>query len=167
MANYDSLTQIYNRRKLMEKAEKELLKSKKFGHLISVLMIDIDNFKLVNDRYGHLAGDEVLKALAKSCIDNIRRTDIIGRFGGEEFLIILPQTNEKTAFKVAADIKESTADLETVYKGEIIKITISIGIETALIAEESLSIDNLINNADIALYKAKNNGKNQICSFHA
>jgi diguanylate cyclase (GGDEF)-like protein len=163
MANFDSLTQIYNRRKLMEKAEKELLKSIKLGHLISVLMIDIDNFKVVNDRYGHLAGDEVLKALAKSCVNSIRRTDIIGRFGGEEFLIILPGTDKENAFKVAADIKESAADLETVFKGEMIKITVSIGIETALIAEENLSIDNLINNADIALYKAKNNGKNQIC----
>lgn len=167
MANYDSLTQIYNRRKLMEKAEKELMKSKKFGHLISVLMIDIDNFKLVNDRYGHLAGDEVLKALAKSCTDNIRRTDIIGRFGGEEFLIILPRTDKKIALKIAADIKESAVNLETVYKGEIINITISVGIETALILEENFSIDNLINNADIALYKAKNNGKNMICSFSA
>lgn len=167
MANYDSLTQIYNRRKLMEKAEKELLKSKKLGHLISVLMIDIDNFKAVNDRYGHLAGDEVLKALAKSFVNSIRRTDIIGRFGGEEFLIVLPGTDKKAALKVAANIKEAAADLETVFKGEIIKVTVSIGIETALIAEDNLSIDNLINNADIALYKAKNNGKNQICSFDA
>jgi len=165
MANYDSLTQIYNRRKLMEKAEKELMKSKKFGHLISVLMIDIDNFKLVNDRYGHLAGDEVLKALAKACSDNLRRTDIIGRFGGEEFLIILPRTDKNTALKIASDIKESAAHLETEYKGETINITISVGVETALILEENLSIDNLINNADIALYKAKNNGKNKICSF--
>ena len=165
MANYDSLTQIYNRRRLMEEAEKVLLQSKRFGYFISFLMIDIDHFKMINDRYGHLAGDEILKKLAKVCKDRIRRTDILGRFGGEEFLIILPDANKESVVKVATDIKESIANMEIVFKDKLIKITISIGIETAMITEENFSVDRLIYNADMALYQAKHNGRNQICSF--
>lgn len=165
MANYDSLTQIYNRRRLMEEAEKEMLKSRRNGHFISVIMIDIDHFKMINDRYGHLAGDKVLKTLAKVCKGRIRRTDIIGRFGGEEFLILLPETNKENAFKVATNIKESIANMKVILKAETISITISIGIETAIITGENFSVDKLINNADMALYKAKNNGRNQISSY--
>ncbi|HYE09351.1 MAG TPA: diguanylate cyclase [Patescibacteria group bacterium] len=164
MANYDSLTQIYNRRRLMEEAEKEILKSRRSGRFISALMIDIDHFKMINDKYGHLAGDKVLKVLAKVCKGRIRRTDILGRFGGEEFLILLPETNKENAFKVASTIRESIANTKIVFKEETIRITISIGIETAIIVEENSSVDKLINNADMALYKAKNNGRNQICS---
>lgn len=165
MANYDSLTQIYNRRRLMEEAEKEMLKSIRYGRSISALMIDIDHFKHINDRYGHLAGDEVLKALAKVCKARIRRTDILGRYGGEEFLVILPEAAKEHAVKVAMDIKESIAAMEIAFKGKVIKITISIGIEAVAIVQDGLSVDKLINNADMALYKAKNNGRNQICLY--
>ncbi|HYE81125.1 MAG TPA: diguanylate cyclase [Clostridia bacterium] len=165
MADYDSLTQIYNRRRLMEEAEKELLKSGRNSHFISILMIDIDHFKMINDRYGHLAGDKVLKTLAKVCKARIRRTDIIGRFGGEEFLIILPEANRDIAFKVATSIKESIANMKIPFQAEIIRTTISIGIETAIIAEKNHSVDKLINNADMALYMAKNNGRNRVISY--
>ncbi len=167
MANYDSLTQIYNRRRLMVEAEKELLRARRYGHFISVLMIDIDHFKAINDRHGHLAGDEVLKALAKACKDRIRATDILGRFGGEEFLIILPEANKENAIKAAEDLKECIANLEILLKNEIVKITLSIGIETAIIVEGNFSVDKLINNADMALYNAKKNGRNQISSYDA
>jgi len=166
MASYDFQTQIYNRRGLMEEAEKELQRSRRLGHYISILMIDIDHFKLINDKHGHLAGDEVLKVLAKACKDRIRRTDILGRYGGEEFLIILPEANKEDAFRVAKDIQEYIANTELVFKDEIIKITISIGIETVIINDENFSVNELINNADMALYQAKNNGRNQI-SFSA
>lgn len=166
MANYDSLTQIYNRRRLMEEAEKALLLSKRYRQYISFLMIDIDHFKLVNDRFGHLAGDEVLKALAAVCKDRIRRTDILGRFGGEEFLIVLPDANKENAYKLAMNIKESIADMEIVFNANIIRVTVSIGMETALIADDYYSVDKLINNADVALYKAKNSGRNRICNYY-
>jgi len=165
MASYDSQTQIYNRRKLMEEAEKELQRSRRFGHYISILMIDIDHFKLINDRHGHLAGDEVLKMLAKVCQERIRCTDILGRYGGEEFLIILPEANKEDAFRIAKGIQEYIAKMEFVFRDEIIRITISIGIETAIISGENLNVDKLINNADIALYQAKNNGRNQISCY--
>ena len=165
MANYDSLTEIFNRRRLMEETEKELLRSRRYGHFISVLMLDIDHFKLINDSYGHLAGDEVLRTLAKACKDRIRVTDIIGRYGGEEFLIILPETNKENALKVAQDIKEYISTMEIVFNNEILRITISIGIETTIIIEENFNVDKLINNADMALYQAKNNGRDQIISY--
>lgn len=165
MANYDSLTQVYNRRRLMEEAEKALLLSNRCLNHISFLMLDIDHFKLVNDRYGHLAGDEVLKMLAAVCKERIRRTDMIGRFGGEEFLIILPDTDSESAFTVASDIKGAVAEIETIYEHNIIKVTISIGIESVLADDSNTSVDKLINNADIALYKAKNSGRNRICIY--
>jgi diguanylate cyclase (GGDEF)-like protein len=165
MANYDSLTQVYNRRRLMEEAEKMLMLSKRYGYFISFLMIDIDHFKTTNDVYGHLAGDEVLRVMAQVCKDRIRHTDVLGRYGGEEFLIILPDANSESAFKVASEIRESIADMKIVFNGEIIRITTSIGIASAIITDENMSVDKLINNADIALYRAKDNGRNQVCSF--
>lgn len=165
MANYDSLTQIYNRRRLMEEAEKMLMLSKRYGYFISFLMIDIDHFKMTNDGHGHLAGDEVLRAMAQVCKDRIRHTDVLGRYGGEEFLIILPDANNESAFKVASEIRKSIADMEIPFNGKIIKITTSIGIASAIITEKNMSVDKLINNADIALYKAKDNGRDQVCSF--
>lgn len=165
MANYDSLTQVYNRRRLMEEAEKALLLSNRRLNHISFLMLDIDHFKQVNDRHGHLAGDEVLKKLAEVCKERIRRTDMIGRFGGEEFLIILPDADRESALTVAADIKDAIADIETVHDHNTIKVTISIGIESVLADDNNISVDKLINNADIALYKAKDSGRNRICVF--
>lgn len=165
MANYDSLTQIYNRRRLMTEAEKELLRAKRHGHSVSALMIDIDHFKLVNDRYGHLAGDEVLKALAKVCRSKIRHNDILGRYGGEEFLIVLPESGKESAYRVAKDIKEAVAAMKIKYKGEVIGVSVSIGMETEIINKENYSVGKLINNADVALYKAKNSGRNRIESF--
>ncbi|HWR60676.1 MAG TPA: histidine kinase N-terminal 7TM domain-containing protein [Clostridia bacterium] len=165
IANYDSMTQIYNRRKLMEESEKALLQSRRHVGNISFLMLDIDHFKMVNDKYGHLAGDEVLKILANVCKDRIRRTDILGRFGGEEFLIVLPDTDKENALKVATEIKETMANTKTVFRDSTVTVTISIGISTALIADDTFSVDRLINNADIALYKAKNSGRNRICVY--
>lgn len=167
MASYDSLTQIYNRRKLMEEAEKELLRSRRYGHSISVLMLDVDHFKIFNDTYGHLAGDEALKALVKACKNRIRATDIFGRFGGEEFLIILPEASEENAFKIAEDIRTNIAHMEIVAKDKIMRITISIGLVTSKTNHKELSIDKLINYADRALYQAKNNGRNQTSSCAA
>ncbi len=166
MANYDSMTQIYNRRRLMEEAEMALLQSRRFGYHISFLMIDIDHFKMVNDRYGHLAGDEVLKTLVNVCKDRIRRTDILGRFGGEEFLIIMPDTSRENVIKVAEEIRETMENTRTFFGDSTVMVTISIGISAVQIMDDNYSVDKLINNADIALYKAKNGGRNRICIYN-
>ncbi len=162
-ANYDSLTQIYNRRRLLEEAEKELLRTKRYGGCFSLLILDIDHFKKVNDLYGHMAGDEVLTAFAKLCKDRIRITDIIGRFGGEEFVILLSGTNKENAFKIAEDIRERTSRSEIVFNTQSIKITVSIGVVTVENNHRSLSIQQILNQADSALYKAKNSGRNKTC----
>lgn len=162
IASYDSLTCIFNRRRLMEEAEKELLRSKRYGHNISILMIDIDHFKRVNDRFGHQAGDEVLKSLANECRVRLRKTDIIGRYGGEEFLIILTETDAEEAFLVAENIRNSVNDMKIESNGGLIQVTISIGIKSAVINEkEEYSIDTLISCADNALYISKNIGRNK------
>lgn len=161
IASYDFLTEIYNRRRLMEELEKELLWLKRSGSCLSILMIDIDHFKLVNDQYGHQAGDQVLKALAGTCKDRIRRTDMIGRYGGEEFLVILPETNQENAFLVAENIRKCVADLDFHSNDDVIHITVSIGVKTVSGKEEDLGVEHLIKGADRALYQAKNNGRNR------
>jgi diguanylate cyclase (GGDEF)-like protein len=161
IASYDSLTEIYNRRRLMEELEKELHHMKRYGQCISVLMIDIDHFKLVNDQYGHQAGDEVLKTLAAVCKERIRQTDTIGRYGGEEFLAVLPETNEEHALFVAEGIRNSIAEQDFRSNGSVINITVSIGVRTVYGYEENQSVDSVIAGADRALYHAKNNGRNR------
>lgn len=161
LANYDALTKIYNRRKLIEEAEKELLKAQRHTHYISFLMFDIDHFKFINDNYGHLAGDEVLRELARTCSKRIRRTDILGRYGGEEFLIVLPETTKENAFQFAENLRELISEMEIFYEGQVIQVKVSIGIESVLMDNEDYNIDKLIDNADKALYQAKKNGRNQ------
>ncbi len=165
MANYDELTKIYNRRRLMEEAEKEFLRFKRNGKYISALMVDIDNFKKVNDNFGHQAGDEVIKVIADLLKDRIRKTDIIGRYGGEEFLIILPDTNEASTYKFAEEVRELVKEKNIVYADKFIKVTISIGVKSVNRDEEEVTLQNMIQLADSALYKAKNSGRNKTCIY--
>lgn len=160
LADYDYLTLVYNRRKLIQEAEKELLHTIRYGNSLSLLMIDIDHFKDVNDQYGHQAGDKVLKVLAAICRNRIRRTDIIGRYGGEEFIIILPETNDENAFLVAEDIRNQIAATWIDFQNSKINVTVSIGLKTTYLSE-NIRIDQLIHDADLALYHAKHNGRNQ------
>jgi len=164
IACYDSLTEIYNRRMIMEEMERQLDHMKRYGNCLSVLMIDIDHFKLVNDQYGHQSGDEVLKILASSCRQKIRNTDIIGRYGGEEFLIILPEANEENAFLVAENIRSFIEQYEFSLRNQKISITVSIGIKTVFRHGENLDVEQIIKCADDALYHAKNNGRNRSIS---
>lgn len=161
IASYDSLTEVYNRRRLTEELEKELLRVKRYGFCMSVLMIDVDHLRLVNDQYGHQAGDEVLKALANTCRDRLRRTDIIGRYGGEEFLAVLPEASEENALRIAESIRKSIADLGFLSNGRVIHITVSIGVKTVYSHEDNLTAEIIINAAAGALFHAKNSGRNQ------
>lgn len=155
----DGLTNLYNRAKMDIELQKLEGIFKRYGRLFSVIIIDIDYFKAINDTFGHQVGDLVLKQFAKILKENIRNTDFIGRWGGEEFLIACPETSEENAKKLALNLKNI---IENTIFEKVGKKTMSLGI--AQISED-LDLDNLINNADKALYFAKENGRNQVVTF--
>lgn len=159
----DTLTNIPNRRYFMERYEDEFNRSEKFKLNLSFLMVDIDHFKTYNDSFGHLVGDVILRETAKALKDNVREIDFIGRFGGEEFSVFLPQTSKDQAWQVAERLRARLADTEIFAYDEKIKLTVSIGL--ANFPGNSKDKDLLIEIADKALYKAKQEGRNRVCSF--
>lgn len=154
----DFLTNIYNRNKFYELAKKEEKFTKRYKYESSVLLLDIDHFKRINDKYGHGWGDQVLKKLASEISKNIRETDIFARWGGEEFVLLLPHTNKSGALKAAEKIRKIIGESQT---KELKEITISIGVSK--IDSENYDIDKAIMLADKAMYCAKENGRNQVC----
>lgn len=162
MAAFDALTNLYNRRKLMESCIVELDLSRSSGRCVSALMIDIDHFKLTNDCYGHLAGDEALKQIARVCKEKVKDIGIIGRYGGEEFFALLPGVESDEAFLVAEKIRKAVEELDILYMGKELHITVSIGLETEGIITPEFSLDDLVSKADKALYEAKAKGRNQV-----
>lgn len=156
MASIDKLTNIYNRRIIDNFLKQEIEIEKRHSNGLSVILIDIDHFKDVNDTYGHQIGDMVLSQIAKLITDNIRKSDIHGRFGGEEFIIICPQTTCKDALVLAEKIR---ASVENFNFDQIGTKTISLGISSF---EENDTEEDLIKKADIALYQAKNSGRNKV-----
>lgn len=155
----DRLTNVYNRVKIDEIIEIELKKKKRYVHTFSIILIDIDYFKLVNDTYGHLIGDAILKEFAAILKENVRNTDYVGRWGGEEFMIISPQTDQSGALSLAEHLKSKIAEFHFTTIG---KKTASFGIATCT---EEDDIQSLIDNADKALYRAKENGRNQVVCY--
>ncbi len=158
----DQLTGLFNRRYMEMFKELEFKRVKRFNQILSVIMLDIDDFKIVNDAYSHQAGNIVLKEIAKAIKNSIRATDIPIRFGGEEFLLFLPNTDTEGALKVAEKIRTSIENLKTEFADNIITLTISGGIASTM--EKANSIDELIEFVDKRLYKAKKSGKNRIVS---
>ncbi len=159
MALRDALTGLYNRRFLDETLDREFALVKR-KHLISLVMLDIDHFKILNDTFGHKAGDQVLKELSSFLISYFRQSDLLFRFGGEEFLIILPETRIADAFSRAKQLCMIIEQMVVHFEGQSIKITVSAGI-----AEMSSSDDTpdlALKRADVALYTAKNNGRNRV-----
>ncbi|MDO9051275.1 MAG: CHASE domain-containing protein [Methylotenera sp.] len=161
-AHLDYLTGLANRRHFMEQAEVELSRAIRYNTPLSILMLDIDLFKNVNDTYGHQMGDTVLQVLSKTCQDILRQVDVVGRIGGEEFAVILPETEAKEALEVAERLREAVASMEVaIPSGLPIHFTISIGVTT--LHDKNVSIDMLLNQADKALYEAKETGRNKVC----
>jgi diguanylate cyclase (GGDEF)-like protein/PAS domain S-box-containing protein len=154
LAETDHLTQLFNRQKI----DKCLNLEYQNKNMFSILMLDIDHFKSVNDTYGHQVGDSVLIELSQEIKENIRNTDIAGRFGGEEFIIILPNTNKADAKNLAEKLRKK---IEAKNFSVIGKKTISIGV-SSLFAEKNDSINELIKRTDQALYQAKNSGRNRV-----
>lgn len=166
LAAKDGLTGLYNHAYIKESLKQELYRCQRNEHPLSLLMIDIDDFKLHNDSYGHVVGDRILKTLSMLMQKIIRPSDIIGRYGGEEFLIILPQTKSEHASAVAERIRENIEFFEFEFhpsKNKISQITVSIGLCT--FPDNGLTPEDLIAFADESLYAAKKDGKNRVNIF--
>lgn len=163
LAMIDSLTGNYNRRAFMEMAEKEYAYSQRNGLPLAVLMLDIDYFKKVNDEYGHLAGDAVLVAVAKLLSAGLRKQDTLGRWGGEEFCILLPNTNDEGAMILAEKLRLLIVNTPIHALDKVLSITTSIGVTVCTPGCKTCmqSFPQLLNDADAALYQAKRQGRNQ------
>lgn len=160
LAITDGLTGIYVRRHFLERYAEDFARSKRHGLKLSVLMIDLDHFKQCNDTYGHLVGDIVLKEIAKIMKGYVRQVDLIGRYGGEEFVIALPDTDRNSAIAVAERIRQEVENHKFRAYDETITMTISIGIATY--PDNGDDVQMLIDKADQALYKAKEEGRNRV-----
>ena len=160
-AHLDYLTGLSNRRHFMAQGETELSRAIRYQKPLSLMMIDIDLFKSVNDTYGHQIGDVVLQAISRICKATLRHVDIAGRLGGEEFAVILPETTRNEAFEVAERLREAVAKTEvTMPVGLPIHFTVSIGVTTLL--DINVNLDMLLHQADQALYEAKRTGRNKV-----
>ena len=162
-ATRDPLTSLYNRRYFEEEVFKRILDSKVSGEAFSVLMLDVDHFKKVNDTFGHKVGDKVLIELAAAAERALRECDIVARYGGEEFVIFLADTNSEEGLRVAERLRETIGEV-VVYTddGREVRFTVSVGLSSSAISE---NIDMLIKTADEALYRAKNSGRNRVVVF--
>lgn len=161
MSITDFLTEVSTRRCFLERFSEEIRRSMRHKSNLSFLMLDLDHFKEKNDRFGHLVGDVVLKEIASILKANLREVDIIGRYGGEEFAIVLAGTGRDEAFKVAERIRESIGGAVLKAYDEIVSTTVSVGIST--FPDDGVDMEALIESADRALYKAKESGRNRVC----
>lgn len=163
-ANFDFLTGAANRGYFIELAEMELNRSSRYNKPFSLFMMDIDHFKQVNDTHGHKVGDEVLKILVAICQTALREVDVIGRIGGEEFAILLPETSGEEAAEVAERLRDTISQYAlTPEQGSILQFTVSIGVASVMPHKET--VDVILNWADKALYEAKHAGRNQVKVF--
>lgn len=164
LAHTDPLTQLVNRRALTIRLVTEMERVRRYNAPLSMLLIDLDHFKLINDTYGHLAGDDVLAAVATLLQRAVRSVDMVARYGGEEFVVVLPETERQGAMAFADRIREKVAAFEfCIGEAEKIHITTSIGV-AAYPSPQLDSVEDLFRAADIALYRAKGNGRNLVCS---
>ncbi|WP_254849532.1 sensor domain-containing diguanylate cyclase [Thalassotalea sp. PP2-459] len=163
-ANTDSLTNLFNRRYFVEHAEREFKRAQRNGKPLTVISIDIDHFKDINDQYGHQAGDEVLITVSKHLLPNLRSEDVLARIGGEEFAIVLPDTNLEQAKHIAERIRQQQDSIRLTghWQGEL-NVQVSVGV--AIMLNDDSTFDMLFSRADKALYMAKNNGRNQVYCF--
>ncbi|MBD3840799.1 MAG: diguanylate cyclase [Campylobacterales bacterium] len=159
-ATHDNLTQLYNRQKFGDDLQNEIARVQRYGHQLSVVMFDIDDFKMINDTYGHDIGDIVLKEVSEIVVKSIRKTDLAARWGGEEFMILLPETRLDGAKIIAENIRKGISEH---HFSQLEKtVTISLGVE---LFKEGYDKDKLLKNVDVALYEAKKRGKNQVVAY--
>lgn len=165
IATIDSLTGVYSRYQLLEFGENELKRFLRTGHSLCALMLDIDHFKSINDTYGHSVGDIALKHFATICKETLRTTDIIGRIGGEEFVIIMPDTEEDEGYSVAERIRIKIAEskFSATDAAALFSLTVSIGLY--IFTKNDHSFERTLSKADKALYEAKGAGRNHVIIF--
>ena len=161
MSITDSLTEVSTRRHFLDRFSEEIRRSMRHKSNLTLLMLDLDHFKETNDTFGHLVGDAVLKEVAVILKSNLREIDIIGRYGGEEFAIVLAGTGKEEAHQAAERIRESIE--ATVFKAydEVVSTTVSIGV--SVFPDKGVDVESLIEASDRALYKAKETGRNKVC----
>ena len=159
VAQVDALTFLVNRRMIVRELQSEVLRAERYNSLLSISVVDIDHFKDVNDTYGHLVGDESLRQVAYQLRDHIRHPDMAGRYGGEEFLILLPNSNSNAAAEQAARLCKQVRETAIEIEDHVLNITISIGIAQFRNGEDTW--ETLLNRADTAMYEAKNNGRDR------
>jgi diguanylate cyclase (GGDEF)-like protein len=159
----DSLTGLFNRRHLFSLAEREFLRAQRYGRPLSAVMLDIDHFKRVNDTYGHAAGDQVLAEVAQRLRTSARHTDLIGRYGGEEFVLLLPETELPGAELLAERLRRAIAGAPMATSGGPLSISASLGV--AATQPNVRDAAALIDQADQALYAAKQAGRNRVLTF--
>jgi diguanylate cyclase (GGDEF)-like protein len=161
LTRLDGLTGLYNRNTFVELTERELVRAQRQGSATAILLLDLDHFKRVNDTWGHPAGDAVLKNVAAVVTKSVRSTDLVGRLGGEEFIILLPGTTLIAARKLAEKVRARLEASPTVFENTSIQTTASFGLAGTTAAEKR-DVENLYNSADKALYTAKQRGRNQV-----
>jgi diguanylate cyclase (GGDEF)-like protein len=160
----DDLTGLANRRRFLEQAEEELARVQRYGTALSLVMLDIDRFKQVNDHHGHKVGDLVLQHLAQVCRTVLRDVDVVGRIGGEEFAVLLPHTGCAAALDAAERLRAALAESRVALgDGRELLFTVSMGVAT--LCEGCTGIDALLIAADRALYQAKAGGRNRVCGM--
>lgn len=162
MANTDSLTGLSNRQSFLHRAEKEFGRARRYARPLSAVMIDVDHFKNINDRYGHSVGDEVLRQVSSICQCSLRGSDLLGRIGGEEFVLLLPDTPASNAIFVAERMREQLEKTPINVDGLIISTTASFGV--ASITDGDINFNSVLERADVAMYHAKNDGRNKVKS---
>ncbi len=164
LAITDSLTGVFNRRHFYYVAQTELERSHRYDRHMAIILLDIDHFKWINDTFGHLVGDQMLQALAQRCRSNLRVFDTIGRFGGEEFIILLPETCIKEAIVIAERLRHAVESIHIPTPKGKASITISLGV-ACFEPGKPISLDQLVDAADKALYQAKENGRNRVAVY--
>lgn len=161
-AEVDYLTGVFNRRHFVAAGETEIGRALRYGNELSILMMDVDYFKQVNDRHGHRVGDAVLRHLVEVCVGTLRSIDIVGRLGGEEFAVLLPETDCTAAVEVAERLREAIAAARVAVDGVPVQVTVSIGVAPMSSCDDDMDV--LLGRADAALYEAKRGGRNRVCA---
>jgi diguanylate cyclase (GGDEF)-like protein len=161
LATTDELTGLSNRRYFMERCKQRTALSLRYQHIDSLMVLDADHFKKINDTHGHHAGDEMLKLIAQALCESLREVDIIGRWGGEEFVALLHQSNQEDARHTAERVRKAIKEKVVAVNEKKVHCTVSIGIVTS--TPENADLDDLLRRADAAMYRAKSNGRDQVC----
>jgi diguanylate cyclase (GGDEF)-like protein len=160
LAMQDDLTGLLNRRAFFIQGEKEISRVERQHTPFSLLMLDVDVFKSVNDRYGHAAGDRVLKHVSQKIVENVREMDMVARMGGEEFSVLLPNTEAEDAVRLAERVRLAIERESCQLEEHIIDVTVSVGV--ASYSQEFSSLEAILRQADDSMYRAKNRGRNQV-----